>query len=495
MRTSYYILTLLCIALISAITIKAADGDIPPGSYAVSVTDNSSVQPDSASAIMTQLLLQSDLRGYVEDPSYYFATDDDSRDADLDALMLTQGWRRYDIPRTLRGRLAEPITPIEKGYEATGQVLSDWRKKPVEGASVQVIAPKLNYVDVFPTDANGRFTIKGRDFPDSTKLIVQAIDKKGTKLMNVSINDYRGPQANALPGAMDRQEELDDDDEYISHEASRILKKNGMSMVLLGEVVVRGTKIRQPADIFEAIADRTLTEEDMERMAVSTLESALRRFAGIYIKQGKAYSGRGMVRFYIDGVYFAPLDEQLEGGDHRMITRIDPHGGLSSASTGGSSLPTSNVLVGTSNENVLAEIEALYPMHVIKRIDYLLPGVAAALGHSHGMDGGAIVITTKDGSDYKRVKDYTMHLFKPFGYQKPVEFYSPDYAHSDCGIAPGGDQRNTIYWNPLVEVGSSGKSHFSFFTNDVIGTSYTITIEGVDSKGQIISAKHTVETK
>ena len=463
--------------------------EVPAGSYAVSVTDNSTVRPDSASAIMTQLLLQSDLRGYVENPAYY--STGKQRDGDLNALMLTQGWRRYDVPRTLRGRMSEPTFPIEKGYAATGQVLSDWRKKPVEGASVQVIAPKLHYVDVFKTDADGRYTINGYDFPDSAKIVVQAMDKKGNKLMYVTLNEYQGPMANALPSAMEQQLKLADDDAYIGQEASRVLKKNGMSMVMLGEVVVHGAKIKKPDDIIEAITDRSLGEKDLERMQVSTLEGALSRFPGIIIRQGNAYySNRGMVRFYIDGTYFAPLSEQYESGDNSLLTKLDRHGGLS-GSKDGTGIISPNIPGGnySSGEDLISEIESLYPMHVIKRIDFLPPGLAAGLGSSHGMGGGAFSITTKDGSSYKKVRDYTLHMFRPFGFQKAAEFYSPDYAHSDCGIGPGGDVRNTLCWLPNVEVGSSGKNRFSFFTNDVTGTSYTVTLEGLTTDGKLITAQ------
>ena len=116
--------------------------DVAAGDYAVSVTDNAYVPVDSATSIATQLLLQSELRGHIEDPGYYFRQP--GREAELDALMLTQGWTRYDVPRALRGVLAEPEAPLEKGYVATGRVVSEFRKKPMSGVTVQVIAPKVN---------------------------------------------------------------------------------------------------------------------------------------------------------------------------------------------------------------------------------------------------------------------------------------------------------------------------------------------------------------
>lgn len=47
--------------------------------------------------MLTDLLLTSDLRGFVADPAYYFQADDVQHQLALDLLMLIQGWRRYDI--------------------------------------------------------------------------------------------------------------------------------------------------------------------------------------------------------------------------------------------------------------------------------------------------------------------------------------------------------------------------------------------------------------
>ncbi|QNP53714.1 hypothetical protein H9L05_09325 [Hymenobacter qilianensis] len=45
--------------------------------------------------ILTHLLLTSDLKGYVENPGYYFQNKTPATEQALDHLMLTQGWRRF----------------------------------------------------------------------------------------------------------------------------------------------------------------------------------------------------------------------------------------------------------------------------------------------------------------------------------------------------------------------------------------------------------------
>ncbi len=62
----------------------------------VSVRDAGTDEPTYDNGnIMTDLLLGSELRGFVADPSYYFAEATPERDAALDLLMMVQGWRRY----------------------------------------------------------------------------------------------------------------------------------------------------------------------------------------------------------------------------------------------------------------------------------------------------------------------------------------------------------------------------------------------------------------
>ena len=79
---------------------KDAGGNPLTGDFSVSVTDNRIVASRRPNDIRTSLLLESELRGYVEDPAFYFDEREPARRQAADALMLSQGWRRYDIPRS-----------------------------------------------------------------------------------------------------------------------------------------------------------------------------------------------------------------------------------------------------------------------------------------------------------------------------------------------------------------------------------------------------------
>ena len=64
--------------------------------------------------ILTEMLLASEIRGFVPQPGWYFEQDDEEHRVALDLLMMTQGWRRFDW-RNMAVRGAWDITqPAEK---------------------------------------------------------------------------------------------------------------------------------------------------------------------------------------------------------------------------------------------------------------------------------------------------------------------------------------------------------------------------------------------
>lgn len=46
--------------------------------------------------ILTEMLLGSQVKGFIETPTYYFESNDDEHRHNLDLLLMVQGWRRYD---------------------------------------------------------------------------------------------------------------------------------------------------------------------------------------------------------------------------------------------------------------------------------------------------------------------------------------------------------------------------------------------------------------
>ena len=65
------------------------------GNFSMSVFMIDSLQHIPEQNIISWLYLNSDLKGRIESPEYYFANTDKTTDEALDNLLLTQGWRRF----------------------------------------------------------------------------------------------------------------------------------------------------------------------------------------------------------------------------------------------------------------------------------------------------------------------------------------------------------------------------------------------------------------
>ena len=89
-------------------------------------------QRDFHQNILSFFLLSSDLKGEIENPGYYFSSGAD-RSADLDALLLTQGWRKYNYTREPVTFRFQPETGLTLSGNAKGG-LSD--NKMIKGAEL-----------------------------------------------------------------------------------------------------------------------------------------------------------------------------------------------------------------------------------------------------------------------------------------------------------------------------------------------------------------------
>ena len=129
-------------------------------SLSLSVRDAATTDPTyDTSTILTEMLLSSELHGYIPDPAYFFAADDEEHRTALDLLMMTQGWRRFDwhtmaTPGAFAlTQPAETQTPILRGevlrYDASFlqddiRAIDDQTPKPYE-LEEQILREQRDY--------------------------------------------------------------------------------------------------------------------------------------------------------------------------------------------------------------------------------------------------------------------------------------------------------------------------------------------------------------
>ena len=102
-------------------------------SVAVTDADNA---VESYSDILSGLLLMSDIKGYIANPSRFFSPSNPDRQTQLDLLMMTQGWRRYKWSESKEKALADIKYPPERGIGVEGQIVSFVKKKPKPGVKL-----------------------------------------------------------------------------------------------------------------------------------------------------------------------------------------------------------------------------------------------------------------------------------------------------------------------------------------------------------------------
>ena len=97
----------------------------------VAIRDQRGMEPSYDDGTpLTDLLLTSDLQGFVARPYYYFERDDSLHRARLDVLLMVQGWRRYDFKELSDGK---PLRyHPEKNIEIDGAVYKAPVFDPIE---------------------------------------------------------------------------------------------------------------------------------------------------------------------------------------------------------------------------------------------------------------------------------------------------------------------------------------------------------------------------
>lgn len=445
------------------------------GSFSVSITDDNDVKYDSTSTIMASLLLNSELKGYIKNPGFYLQENNPESKQALDLLMLTNGWRRYNIPGIIKGKYVSPGISVKPGMEIKGRVNSLLLGKPVEKGKVSVLSWEAGFYEEVETDSAGYFILDGIEYADSTAFIIQALNKKGNDNIELFVDSDTFPDVSGLPFVTSDKIERKDEEEkirkYIVKSDNKYTIDNGIRMINLDEVVVTANA----------------TEKKDYRYSYYMPKNS--NSSGILTEDEIQFSQYPNLSDIIQHLPFVELVSDSFGQRKVSINR------MSSRMTADSDGNLSNFAVLIIDDVIISDydIDNVLDPSNIERVA-VLKGVQATLLGSDGA-GGAIVITTKKGfAGINKSASYNTKKVTPLGYQKPIEFYSPRYETTDERNNSVPDLRTTIYWNPNVTVSALGEGIFNFYTSDA-STTYTVVIEGITSDGKIIQSINKISRK
>ncbi|RZK89204.1 MAG: hypothetical protein EOO98_10980, partial [Pedobacter sp.] len=146
------------------ITATKEDGSPASGSFSIAVTDDGQVkQNEEEGNIMSYFLLQSDLKGNIENPSWYFKNETPSTLLALDHLLLTQGWVGYNWDEVLK-KIPEVKFKAEKGNEINGR-LTNLLNNPVPNINLTLMSlGKTIFVTDTISNTDGYFKFKELPF-------------------------------------------------------------------------------------------------------------------------------------------------------------------------------------------------------------------------------------------------------------------------------------------------------------------------------------------
>jgi hypothetical protein len=440
------------------LNINATDnGDEPAESnLSVSVIDESKVPVDEnlENNIMANLLLTSDIKGYVEQPAYYFNNVNDKTRSDLDALMLTQGYRRFEWKSVLNTADVVDKYPHQTAFNISGTVFSK-KGKPLANCKVELVDYEnaLNNVDAV-TDENGHFKFDEIVYPDSSSFFIYARGDKFNKDAIIKMDPQQvGPPATRYKNAADFNIVNATENKTAYEKSSKQLFAEQMKFGLgnhainLKEVVIKDKfkTVRNSANIHPDLTDQVLIGKDIGSGCRYFIDCLQGRVAGVSFKGGKPYSNRT---------------------DRPMLTIVD-----------GIPDPEGMVLSRLNSNDV-------------EGVEVIRGGKVSIYGFGSG--NGVIFVTTKrtltTGRDLTKASaDAPQRIekgvirYKPKGVYTARVFYSPLYdANTNQTLA---DLRTTIFWQPNV-VTNDGKASIEFANAGSTGT-YRVVVEGISSEGSI----------
>ena len=422
--------------------------------FSVAVTDDKDIPVDSLNTITATLLLSSELRGYIESPGYYLQ-DNASAEYALDHLMMTHGWRRYELPEVIKGNYSLPSIGYEMEKEMTGRVRSGLFDRPTVNAEIIIFSSDGAYSET-QTDADGRFRF-GLHFPDSVSFFVQAINQKGSEGVELIIDSepfpklkYAPVSRSLLPAATAPESTLSD---FISKAGQRAQYDEDIRVVNLEEVVVTANRMEKRDEErlkfpLNRLSDVTIYREEIERRGVTDITQLFTGISGsLYLRQRVSL----------------------------MTNAKNPQFPL--VIVNGTPLYWNEETTATPFDDI--------NINDVESID-IFRGTHAVL---FGMQGGNGVISITTKSANSRTNDNTVKAntisVNPLGFQQPVEFYAPVYDTPALKYNGIPDYRTTIYWKPDIIVSDMGQAIFEFYTAD-FPTTYSVVIEGLTTNGTII---------
>jgi hypothetical protein len=425
--------------------------------YSVSVTDadidNASPNQDN---IVSHLLLTGDLRGKIVNPYYYFANQTDDAAKNLDLVMLTHGWRKYNWSNDTTA-LTDTI-PNHRFLSINGKINDIKSNRLIAGsyATIIVETPDSSRVMMPLTiDKNGRFFRDGLIYYGDAKLYFKFTDKRlaagkpKISIDNGLVNNFIYPFMKPAP------------DTSITADAPPLqLSKRVQDYILqlkntrqLKEVQIKSKGISQEKKI-----DKVYTAS-VFKDGIST---------NILVGNDPRATNYGSLFQYLQGKIPGIVIRDPLGDVPSIVWRNDP------------------VAFFLNNFSSSAADIRNTPMMDVEYVKIYDP----SMGGAFGAYGGVISVYTKRGKGFS-FDDKNNKMLPLPGYTPVKEFFSPDYATAATAVAKP-DLRTTLYWNPNIVMDNEKREYLIKFYNNDVTRKFKIVLEGMNFDGKLVHIEKTL---
>ena len=435
-------------------TVTAKNNNQPiEGNFSISVVNETKVpfNENKESTILSTFLLSSELKGYIEEPNYYFNQVNEKKRSDLDILMLTQGYRKFEYKDILTNKMPVVNFLPEQGMEYSGTLRSA-TGMPVSKGSLKLVVPKSRFYAEALTDLNGIFRFKNVVVPDSAEVSITARTATGAKNMMIMLDGSAFPSVTKNVNAPD---EVLNIDSILNPYLQNSQRQYRLSTQMLQEVVVKAAPIKKASHNdysalsgLSMLADHTIDNERFKgcNVMISCLQTAA---SGLTFNDNNFY----VTRVFNSGLK-VPVQIFLDG------------------------MPIEATFL---NNIVPSDVES---------VEIFLKDDLGLVNRTYGTNGVVSIYSKKDAKkpvtadDLKKLfPPNNVLTFHPQGFIKSREFYSPKYLTPESRTA-GSDLRTTVYWNPRVFTDKAGNMSFEFYNGDNKGN-FKATVEGTDIDGNL----------
>ena len=432
----------------------------------ISVTDAAVAGSPIGQTIYSDLLLSPEIKGRIHNPGYYLSSDSDSVTANLDLVMLTHGWRRYD-----------------------------WAKLKAEQAPVLKYDVETDYMKVAGQTYGQKFVITNDlllnliiQYKDSSKnFLFEPLNKQGsfenkTIFFFDTARVYYGFNNNVK---LNGQLQLQFDNGLLPPSSKTLTYPERTLAALLGDTSMRARMDRfliLQEDWKRRSAYRTLQEVIVKSKPKPKEDELEKKYATGLFSGGDGFvfdmTNDPFARSGMD--IFAFLQGRVPG---LQINRNGPQPSLSWRGSPTTvfldQMQTDPSMLQSININDIAMVKVFRPPF---------------FGATGGGSGGAIAIYTARGNDRKADPNRSgkgLPSVLLAGYTRFKEFYHPKYEQP--GEGPDTDIRTTLYWNPYVITNkTSPRFRIEFYNND-ISQRLQVVLEGVNAEGRLTRVETTFE--